>query len=101
MAHAVPAHDSHADGSLPVYPPRSAVFGWILFDWAAQPYFTLITTFVFAPYFASRVASDPVAGQSSCIPMLRECFERGGLECAGSGRDPPSLSRKYSQLPHL
>ena len=46
------------------YPPRSAVFGWVLFDWAAQPYFTLITTFVFAPYFASRVASSPEVGQS-------------------------------------
>src|ERR1700744_1369527 len=46
------------------YPPRSAVFSWMLFDWAAQPYFTLITTFVFAPYFATHVASDPASGQS-------------------------------------
>ncbi len=46
------------------YPPRSAVIGWILFDWAAQPYFTLITTFVFAPYFATHVASNPASGQS-------------------------------------
>jgi MFS transporter, UMF1 family len=46
------------------YPPRSAVISWIFFDWAAQPYFTLITTFVFAPYFATHVASDPASGQS-------------------------------------
>lgn len=46
------------------YPPRSAVAGWLLFDWAAQPYFTLITTFVFAPYFATYVASDPATGQA-------------------------------------
>src|ERR1700745_3951777 len=46
------------------YPPRSAVISWIFFDWAAQPYFTLITTFVFAPYFASHVAADPASGQS-------------------------------------
>jgi MFS transporter, UMF1 family len=26
------------------YPPRAAVVSWIFFDWAAQPYFTLITT---------------------------------------------------------
>ena len=32
-----------------VYPPRAAVVSWIFFDWAAQPYFTLITTLVFAP----------------------------------------------------
>src|SRR5213082_1323868 len=46
------------------YPPRSAVVSWIFFDWAAQPYFTLITTFVFAPYFATSVAPDPATGQS-------------------------------------
>ena len=34
---------------MPVYPRRAAVISWIFFDWAAQPYFTLITTFVFAP----------------------------------------------------
>ncbi len=46
------------------YPGRAAVISWIFFDWAAQPYFTLITTFVFAPYFASFVASDPASGQA-------------------------------------
>ena len=46
------------------YPPRAAVISWIFFDWAAQPYFTLITTFVFAPYFASFVAPDPASGQA-------------------------------------
>jgi MFS transporter, UMF1 family len=46
------------------YPPRSAIVGWLLFDWAAQPYHTLITTFVFAPYFATYVASDPASGQA-------------------------------------
>jgi MFS transporter, UMF1 family len=46
------------------YPPRSAVISWIFFDWAAQPYFTLITTFIYAPYFATHIASDPASGQS-------------------------------------
>jgi MFS transporter, UMF1 family len=46
------------------YPPRAAVVGWILFAWAAEPFFTLITTFVFAPYFATHVAADPASGQS-------------------------------------
>ena len=49
---------------LQKYPPRAAVISWIFFDWAAQPYFTLITTFVFAPYFASFVAPDPASGQA-------------------------------------
>ncbi len=46
------------------YPALPAVIGWIFFDWAAQPYFTLITTFVFAPYFATHVAADPATGQA-------------------------------------
>src|SRR3954466_8494361 len=46
------------------YPRRAAVISWIMFDWAAQPYFTLITTFVFAPYFAGFVAPDPASGQA-------------------------------------
>src|SRR5579863_2535273 len=46
------------------YPPRAAVVSWIFFAWAAEPFFTLITTFVFAPYFATHVAADPASGQS-------------------------------------
>ncbi len=38
--------------------------GWMLFDWAAQPYFTLILTFIFAPYFTSAFIGDDVSGQS-------------------------------------
>lgn len=43
--------------------PR-AVVSWALFDWAAQPFFTLITTFVFAPYFAASLAASPAEGQA-------------------------------------
>lgn len=46
------------------YPPRRAVTAWLFFDWAAQPFFTLITTFVFAPFFAAALASDPAQGQA-------------------------------------
>ncbi|GKQ53965.1 MFS transporter [Bradyrhizobium sp. Ce-3] len=53
-----------AKAATKVYPGRAAVISWIFFDWAAQPYFTLITTFVFAPYFASFVASDAASGQA-------------------------------------
>src|SRR3954452_10861390 len=53
---------SAADGRT--YPGRAAVVSWIFFDWAAQPYFTLITTFVFAPYFAAHVAPDAASGQA-------------------------------------
>ncbi len=54
-----------AAGDRPAtYPPRRSVVAWIFFDWAAQPFFTLVTTFVFAPFFASALASDPAEGQA-------------------------------------
>jgi UMF1 family MFS transporter len=43
---------------------RRGVLGWMLLDWANQPFATLITTFVFAPYFAATVVGDPVRGQA-------------------------------------
>lgn len=44
---------------------RRGIRGWMLFDWAAQPFFTVITTFIFGPYFVSRMASDPETGQAA------------------------------------
>ena len=40
-------------------------FGWALFDWANQPFFTVVTTFIFAPYFANVMVGDPVKGQTA------------------------------------
>ncbi len=49
-------------------PPREASFlgrfGWVMFDWANQPFFTIVTTFIFAPYFAAQMVGDPVRGQA-------------------------------------
>lgn len=42
---------------------RRGIWGWMLFDWAQQPFHTLIITFVFAPYFAAAVAPDAARGQ--------------------------------------
>ena len=44
---------------------RKAIWGWMFFDWANQPFHTLILTFTFAPYFASKVAADPAQGQAA------------------------------------
>jgi len=44
---------------------RLGIAGWMLFDWAAQPFFTVITTFIFGPYLVSRLAADPAAGQAA------------------------------------
>ncbi|WP_424928381.1 MFS transporter [Amaricoccus tamworthensis] len=37
---------------------------WMMFDWANQPFQTLIVTFIFAPYFVASVVGDPVQGQA-------------------------------------
>ncbi len=42
---------------------RQQIRAWYMFDWANQPYNTLLLTFIFAPYFAASVAPDPVTGQ--------------------------------------
>jgi UMF1 family MFS transporter len=44
---------------------RLGQFSWALFDWANQPFFTVITTFIFAPYFANVMIGDAVKGQTA------------------------------------
>jgi len=38
--------------------------GWVLFDWATQPFYTLVVTFLFAPYFVNGFVADPAHGQT-------------------------------------
>lgn len=52
-------------GGLMVPASRRGIWGWIFFDWAAQPFFTVVTTFIFGPYFISRMAQTPEAGQAA------------------------------------
>jgi len=40
---------------------RKRIWGWYFFDWASQPYHTLIVTFVFGPFFASVAAAHFMA----------------------------------------
>ena len=44
---------------------RLGQFSWALFDWANQPFFTVVTTFIFAPYYANVMIGDAVHGQSA------------------------------------
>jgi UMF1 family MFS transporter len=44
---------------------KKGIAGWMMFDWAAQPFFTVITTFIFGPYFISRMAPDAATGQAA------------------------------------
>ncbi len=43
---------------------KRGLLGWILFDWATQPFYTLVVTFLFAPYFVNGFMDDPARGSS-------------------------------------
>lgn len=40
---------------------RKRIWGWYFFDWASQPYNTLVLTFIFGPYFAEVARAHFVA----------------------------------------
>ncbi|CAN5662175.1 MFS transporter [soil metagenome] len=63
MAAAMSPPAAKAPGTRPPA-SRRGVFAWMLYDWANQPFYTLVLTFIFAPYFAASVAPGPVAGQA-------------------------------------
>ncbi len=52
------------------YADKKGIWGWMTFDWASQPYNTLLLTFVFGPYFTSSVVGDGVRGQAIWGYML-------------------------------
>ena len=41
---------------------RKRIWGWYFFDWASQPYNTLMLTFIFGPYFAQVATQHLMAG---------------------------------------
>lgn len=65
---------------------------WALFEFARNPYFMLIVTYVFPPYFAQYIVGDPVIGQATVAeatkwagiigaltaPVLGAMIDRGG-----------------------
>ncbi|AXV16866.1 MFS transporter [Neorhizobium sp. SOG26] len=54
---------------VPTTASRRGIWGWMLFDWAAQPFFTVVTTFIFGPYFVARLTEDPVSAQAAWSNM--------------------------------
>lgn len=40
---------------------RKRIWGWYFFDWASQPYNTLLLTFIFAPYVKDLIGDGTVA----------------------------------------
>ncbi|MBS1302359.1 MFS transporter [Loktanella sp. SALINAS62] len=55
---------------------RRRIWGWMAFDWASQPMYTLGLTFVFGPYFAS---------------VATAYFMTGGLDRAAAGAEAQGL----------
>jgi UMF1 family MFS transporter len=43
---------------------RKRIWGWYFFDWASQPYATLLLTFIFAPY-VKELLNDGAAAQAT------------------------------------
>lgn len=43
---------------------KRALFGWVMFDWATQPFYSLVVTFLFAPYFVNGFMADPALGST-------------------------------------
>ncbi len=41
---------------------KKRIWGWWFFDWASQPYNTLMLTFIFGPYFAQTAAGVMIEG---------------------------------------
>ncbi|TCD13854.1 MFS transporter [Oricola cellulosilytica] len=56
--------DNRQSGAVHTGIRRRGIWSWMLFDWAAQPFHTLIITFIFAPYFAAHVAPNETEGQA-------------------------------------
>lgn len=53
-----------ASGGVQRSAPTSALAGWVMFEWATQPFYTLIVTFLFGPYFVNSVVGDKAHGQA-------------------------------------
>ncbi|MEL7012878.1 MAG: MFS transporter, partial [Pseudomonadota bacterium] len=43
---------------------RKRIWGWFFFDWASQPYSTLLITFIFAPYI-KEIIGDGAQAQAT------------------------------------
>lgn len=65
---------------------KKRIWGWFFFDWASQPYHTLLVTFVFGPYFASVATGqfaaqglDEMAADAQAQSLWSACLTLTGL----------------------
>lgn len=64
---------------------RRRIRGWWFFDWASQPYATLLLTFIFGPYFAQVATAHFAAGGLSPEAARAEAQSLWGLGLGLSG----------------
>lgn len=64
---------------------RKRIWGWYFFDWASQPYNTLILTFIFGPYFAQVASQNLVGGgvDKETADALAQAYWGYGLTATG------------------
>lgn len=87
---------------------RKSAFGWALYDWANSPFTTVVTTFIFAAYFAAAIAPDKTTGASQwaftqgaaafAIAVLSPSVPRSGLDLRVGLALPADLKRSLELL---
>lgn len=85
MAGSIPASEPMPNG-VSSYSDKKGIWGWMLFDWAAQPFHTLIITFVFAPYFASAVVTNQSAEAFLAMVGLGFMFDPASADAGAGGQ---------------
>ncbi len=65
---------------------RKRIWGWYFFDWASQPYHTLLMTFIYGPFFATVAAAyflslglDDTAAKANAQAYWSWCLTITGL----------------------
>ncbi|WP_417272820.1 MFS transporter [Celeribacter halophilus] len=64
---------------------RKRIWGWMMYDWATQPFHTLILTFIFGPYFAEQVIAHLVAGGMDAAHAKAEAQSIWGYGLTAAG----------------
>ncbi|MDO5703688.1 MAG: MFS transporter [Paracoccus sp. (in: a-proteobacteria)] len=64
---------------------RKRIWGWWFFDWASQPYHTLLITFVFSIYFAEVAQTHFIAGGDDAVAAGARAQTLWGYGLAISG----------------
>lgn len=64
---------------------RKKIWGWYFFDWASQPFNTLLLTFIFGPYFAQTATAALVDGgmELGAAKAQAQAYWGYGLTVAG------------------